>query len=79
MLHIGGWLGRARRRPPWVLAVTASLHSGAGVHIPKPLEQLQRLQSMVREVSATNSPAKKKGILSKYQDVAPILERYVLC
>lgn len=34
---------------------------------------------MVREVSATNSPAKKKGILSKYQDVAPILERYVLC
>ena len=42
---------------------------------PNPLAQLQRLQSFVGEASATNSLLEKKGILTRYPDLVPVLER----
>ena len=43
--------------------------------VPKPLAQLQRLQSFVGEASATNSLLEKKAILARYPDLVPVLER----
>lgn len=43
----------------------------------KPLRQLERLQSLVQQVSRTNGVGEKRAILASFADLAPILERYV--